>query len=103
APAVGLCFPPVQILFRLLLPALLFASVSCWLAMLRWRPSKSTIGAIALLSFGSFPALESVYLQQPVLLAGAFLAACGAALSAHRLELAGTLLALATIKPQLSF
>ena len=51
---------------------------------------------------GSFPALECIYLQQPVLLAIMFMAAAGACLTSGRLGWAGALFALATIKPQLT-
>jgi hypothetical protein len=102
APTIRLSFSQVQNLARVVLPVSVFLSVPLWIFMLRWRCSRAMLGTLILLSFGSFPALESLYLQQPVLLAAAFLAASGAALTAGHLWLAGGLLALATIKPQLS-
>jgi len=102
APTVTLPFPQVVRLFRWILPLTAMISVALWVYMLRWRCSRPLLGCLTLLSFGSFPVLESIYLQQPALVAAAFLAGAGASLSAGRLGLAGALLAFATIKPQLT-
>lgn len=102
APTIRLSFPQVVGLFRWILPILACISALFWISMLRWRCPKPMVGALVLLSFGSFPVLESIYLQQPVLVAGFFLAASGAALAKGRLRLAGVLLACSTIKPQLT-
>lgn len=102
APTVGLSFSKVVTLFRWMLPTLACITVLLWVSMLRWRCSKPILGSLVLVSFGSFPVLESVYLQQPALIATFFLAAAGAALTAGRLRLAGLLLAFSTIKPQLA-
>jgi hypothetical protein len=102
APTVGLPFARVESVFLFLLPVLAVISVLLWVAMLGWRCPKATLGALVLLSLGNFPMLESIYLEQPALLAAALLAGAGAALASGRMGLAGALLALATIKPQLS-
>src|SRR5580658_1727346 len=102
APTVGLPFARVASLFLFVLPVLAVLSVLLWVAMLGWRCPKATLGSLVLLSLGSFPMLESIYLEQPALLAAALLAGAGAALASGRMGLAGTLLALATIKPQLT-
>jgi hypothetical protein len=102
APTVGLPFARVESVFLFLLPVLAVLSVLLWVAMLGWRCPKATLGALVLLSLGNFPMLESIYLEQPALLAAALLAGAGAALASGRMSLAGALLALATIKPQLS-
>jgi hypothetical protein len=102
APTVGLPFARVESVFLFLLPVLAVLSVLLWVAMLGWRCPKATLGALVLLSLGNFPMLESIYLEQPGLLAAALLAGAGAALASGRMGLAGALLALATIKPQLS-
>jgi len=101
APTVTLPFPQVVRLFRWILPIAAFISVPLWVRMLRWKCDRSLLGSLTLLSFGSFQVLESIYLQNPVLLAATFLAGAGASLGAGRLALAGVLLALSTIKPQL--
>ncbi len=101
APTVKLPFSAVEGIFRWLMPLLAIATALLWVATLGWRCSRPILGALVLLSLGNFPVLESVYLQQPGLIAGTFLAGAGAALASGRLGLAGVLLALATCKPQL--
>jgi hypothetical protein len=102
APVINLPFPQVVRLFRWILPLCALSSTLLWVHMLRWRCNRALLGSLTLLSFGNFPVLESIYLQQPVLLAATFLAGAGACLTAGHLGLAGVLLALATIKPQLT-
>jgi len=101
-PTVVLPFPQVVSLFRWVLPIAALISVPLWIKMLRWKCDHTVLGCLTLLSFGSFQVLESVYLQNLVLLGAVFLAGAGASLGAGRLALAGVLLALSTIKPQLS-
>ena len=103
APTVGLSFSQVQTLFCWLLPLVLIGTILLWLSVLRWRCDWLLLACIIVLTFGNFAVLESLYLQQPALLVAALLAGCFAALDAGRLRLAGGLLALATIKPQLTF
>jgi hypothetical protein len=102
-PTVRYSFPAVEALFRWILPITVLVTVPLWLSALRWRCDRLTVGLLTLLSFGSFTTLQDVYLQQPVLLAALFLAASCAALSKGLLPLAGVLLALATIKPPVSW
>ena len=102
AGTVRLPFAQVVSLFRWILPLAALISVPLWVYMVQWRCSRPLLGSLVLLSFGSFPVLESIYLQQPVLLAAGFLAAAGASVAAGWLWFAGVLLALATIKPQLT-
>ena len=102
APVIHLPFPQVVRLFRWILPLCALSSTLLWVHMLRWRCNRAFLGSLTLLSFGNFPVLESIYLQQPVLLAATFLAGAGACLTAGHLGLAGVLLALATVKPQLT-
>jgi Glycosyltransferase family 87 len=102
APTVGLQFSQVARSFRFLFPVLVCASVPLWLYMLQWRCNRWILISLILLTLGSFPVLECLYLQQPLLLAITFMAAAGSCLTSGRLGLAGALLALATIKPQLT-
>ncbi|HET7441645.1 MAG TPA: glycosyltransferase family 87 protein [Terriglobales bacterium] len=100
APTVGFSFPMVQDIFRIVLPLAVAATVLFWISALGWNLTPVMRGALVLLTLGSFPVMECLYLQQPALLASLFLAGSAAALSRHRLTIAGALLALATIKPQ---
>jgi len=102
APTIGLPFPVVQAGFRWLLVILTLASVLLWLRVLRWRPSAATTAIIILLTLVSYAVVQGIKLQQLTLVVSALLAGCGAALVAGHFSLAGFLLALATIKPQLA-
>jgi hypothetical protein len=100
---VDYSFPAVEGIFRWVLPITVLVSVPLWVIGIGWRCRWSTVGLLTLFSLGSFTTLQDIYLQQPVLLAGLFLAASAAALSSRHFYLAGVLLALATIKPQVSW
>ncbi len=101
APTIGLPFPVVQAGFRWLLVMLTLASVPLWLRVLHWRP-KTVVAILVILTFGSFAVVQGIKLQQLSLVVSALMAAAAAALVAGHLALAGFLLALATIKPQLA-
>jgi len=103
APTIGYSFPAVEALFRWILPATVLVTIPLWLSALRWRCNRQTLALLTLLSFGNFATLQNIYLQQPALLAALFLSASCAALSAGFLPLAGVLLALATIKPPVTW
>ncbi len=102
APTIGLPFPVVQTGFRWLLVILTLASVLLWLRVVRWRPSVASTAIIIVLTFGSYAVVQGIKLQQLTLVVSAVLAGCAAALVAGYFSLAGFLLALATIKPQLA-
>ena len=102
APTIGLPFPLVQTAFRWLLVMLTLASVLLWLRVLRWRPGIVVVAILIVLTLGSYSVLQGIMLQQLTLVVSALLAACAAALVAGNFVLAGFLLALATIKPQLA-
>ena len=103
APTVGLPFEEVQIGFRWLLIALAAASVLLWLRVLRWQVPIGTVLIFVVLMLGWLPMVQGIKLQQLSLLVAGLLAACGACLAGGWLLLAGGLLALATIKPQLTW
>jgi hypothetical protein len=102
APTVGLPFPLVQTGFRWLLVILTLASVFLWLRVLRWHHGIAVTAILVLLTMGSYPAMQGIMLQQLTLVVSALLAGCGAALIGNNFVLAGFLLALATVKPQLA-
>ena len=103
APTVDLPFDKVQIGFRWLLIGMAVATVFLWLRVLRWKLSCWWITIFCVLLVGWLPMVQGIKLQQLSLLVAAMLAACAACLSAGWLFLAGGLLALATIKPQLAW
>ncbi len=102
APTVSLPFPVVQAGFRWLLVILTLASIFLWLWVLRWHPSVAVTAILIVLTFGSYAVVQGIKLQQLTLAVSALLAGCAAALVAGNFLLAGFLLALATIKPQLA-
>ena len=103
APTVDLPFATVQTAFRCLLIALAAFSVCLWLRVLRWKMSCGWLAILAMLMVGWLPMVQGIKLQQLSLLVAGLLAASAACLTAGWLFLAGGLLALATIKPQLTW
>lgn len=103
APTVDLPFAEVQTGFRWLLIGLAAASIFLWLRVVRWRVSCIVVVILIVLMLGWLPMVQGIKLQQLSLLVAALLAASGACLAGEWLFLAGGLLALATIKPQLTW
>jgi glycosyl transferase family 87 len=103
APTLGLPFELVQIGFRWLLVGLAAVSVLLWFRVLGWRASFQTALIFIVLMLGWLPMVQGIKLQQLSLLVAGLLAACGACLAGGWLLCAGGLLALATIKPQLTW
>ena len=103
APTVDLSFDTVESGFRWFLVGLAAASVLLWLRVLRWRASFGTVLISIALMLGWWPMVQGIKLQQLSLLVAGLLAACGACLTGGWLLFAGALLALATIKPQLTW
>ncbi len=102
APTVRFAFVNVQFAFRWILFLLIAGSIPIWLSALRWRISTRATLAAVLLVLGSFPAVQALKLQQLTAVVCALLAACAAAVVNGYPVLAGFLLGLATIKPQLT-
>jgi hypothetical protein len=103
APTVDLPFNTVESGFRWFLVGLATASVLLWLRVVRWRASFGTVLIGMVLMLGWWPMVQGIKLQQLSLLVAGLLAACGACLAGGSLLFAGVLLALATIKPQLTW
>jgi hypothetical protein len=101
APTIGFPFAEVQTGFRWFLIALTVAMVLLWLRALRWQLSSFTMASLIVLTVGSFQVLQGIKLQQLSLLVAGLIAACAFALLDNHFALAGILLALATVKPQL--
>lgn len=103
APAIDLPFDEVQRGFRWLLFGLAVASVCLWLQALRWSVPFGMKLILIVLMLGWLPMVQGLKLQQLTLLVAGLLAGCAGCLSAGWLFCAGGLLALATIKPQLTW
>jgi len=101
APTIALPFSTVQIGFRWFLLILTAVTVPLWLRALRWRISCVAIATLVILALGNFPAVQGIKLQQLTLLVSGMIAGCAVLLVSNHLLLAGIVLALATIKPQI--
>jgi Glycosyltransferase family 87 len=101
APTVSLPFPAVRDAFRWLLGMVTVASIVLWLRVLRWRPSPNGFAVLLLLTLGSYCTVQGIKLEQLSLLVCGVIAASAVFLVSGQLFLAGVLLAVATIKPQL--
>jgi hypothetical protein len=101
-PAAELPFAVSRVVLVVLLAAMTLASVRLWMRALSWHPSWNWIAVILLLSLCSYPALEGIYVLQLGLLVAFLLAAALLALKRHRFLLAGILMAITTIKPQVT-
>jgi hypothetical protein len=102
APTIALPFSVVQIGFRWFLLILTAATVPWWLRALRWRTSAAAAATLVILALGTFPVVQGIKLQQLTLLVSAMIAACALLMVSNHLLLAGIVLALATIKPQIA-
>jgi hypothetical protein len=102
APTVGMPFHVVQILFWWLLVAATAGSVSLWARALGLKLSPFNLAIALVVTFTSIPVMQGLEILQFGLLVGALLAAAAAATVSGYLFLAGVLLAIATIKPQMS-
>ena len=101
APTVRMDFATVQRIFFWFLALLTAASVLFWLDALGYRISLWAKLAWILLTLGCFPAVQGLKLQQLSVLVAALIAGALSAVTHRRFMLAGVLLALASIKPQL--
>ena len=77
------------------------ATVWAWIRFLEWKPSRPTTVSVLALTLGSFAVAQGILLQQLTVVVAALIAACFVALLNRQSFLAGALLAVATIKPQL--
>ena len=101
-PASELSFPIARVAFLCLLAILTIASVPIWLRVLDCRLNWKWLAVILLLTLTSYPALEALYAGQLGVLVAFLLAAGILALQHNRFLLAGFLIALTTIKPQIT-
>jgi hypothetical protein len=101
-PAAEFPFPSLRVVVVLMLTAFTFASVLLWLRALDWHLSWTWCTVILLLTLCSYPVLEALFAAQLGLLVAFLLAASLLALRRDRFLLAGFLVAITTIKPQVT-
>jgi hypothetical protein len=102
APTVASPFRVVAGTFRWLLLCAIACSVPLWMYAIGFRPRRLLVVSGMVLAVGSFPAVQEFYMQNLTALVLLFLAAAAAATVRGWLLPSGFLLALSTIKPQLS-
>jgi hypothetical protein len=101
-PAAEFPFAPLRVPMVCLLALLTLASIPLWLRALDWRLSAKWVGVILLFTLSSYPALEALFAAQLGLFVAFLLAASMAAVQRSRFLLAGILMAISTIKPQVT-
>jgi hypothetical protein len=102
APTILLPFEVVQVLYVILGIAMTVASLRLWCEAFDFSPRPQLFAAGAVLLTGSYPVVQALYLQQPVLIVAALLAAAFAFIARGALWSAGFVLAWAMIKPQVT-
>jgi hypothetical protein len=101
APSVRFPFPVIQRLFFWLLLVITSGTTILWLRVVRWaQPVWAQLSLIAL-TLGSIAAMQGLKLQQISLLVAGLIAAAIVLLIYDHAALAGILLAMASVKPQL--
>jgi len=101
APVVYLEFSQVQILAAILFGVLTAISVILWMEVLRWRPPKALVLAIALFVLSSPQIAQGLRLRQLGLVVAFLLAVSAWCIVRNHLAIAGMLIAISTIKPQM--
>ena len=101
-PAAELPFEVVRVVVVCVLAALTLASIRLWMQALSWQLDWSWLAVIFLLVVCSYPVLEGLYAGQVGLLVAFLLAGSILALQRGRLLLSGVLMAVTTIKPQVT-
>jgi hypothetical protein len=102
APAALLPFPIAAAVFRWLLLASIALSVPLWMFAIRFRARWPIVLSAMLLATSTSPAIVEYFQQNLTALVILFLAGAAAALVGGRLVPAGVLLALSTVKPDIS-
>jgi hypothetical protein len=101
APTVYLSFSQVQMCALVLFAVATAISVLLWLDLLRWRPHKILTTAIVLFILSSPQIMQGLRLRQIGLVVAFLLALSAWCIARNHLALAGVLLAVSTVKPQL--
>ncbi len=101
APVLPLEFDSVRRVMGTLMPFVMAASVILWLGAFGLRASPVNLVSIVIVVLISYPALEGMYALQVAVWVGAALALAAVAMSRGGFALAGAVLALASVKPQM--
>jgi hypothetical protein len=102
APMVYLSFSQVQMCALVLFAVVTAISVPLWLDLLRWRPHRTLTTAIVLFVLSSPQIVQGLRLRQIGLVVVFLLALSAWCIARNHLALAGVLLAVSTVKPQMA-
>jgi hypothetical protein len=101
-PTAAIDFPALRWILAALLPVLTVASLWMWMRALRWRIDPLWFAVLVVLALCNYPTLEGFFAEQPGLIVAFLLASSMLALRQNWLSLAGVLLSLTVIKPQMT-
>jgi Glycosyltransferase family 87 len=101
-PATMIDFPGLRVALAILLPLLTAASIKFWMLALDWRIAPVWFAVVVLVGLCNYQLLEAFFAEQPGLFVGFFMASAALALRRDRLVLAGALMSLTLIKPQMT-
>jgi hypothetical protein len=101
-PVAGMQFSQLRPILALLLTLITVASPWLWMRALQWRVHPLWFAVIVVLALCNYQVLEALFAEQPGLIVGCLLAGAALALRHNRLLLAGVLMALTLIKPQMT-
>jgi hypothetical protein len=100
-PLAWMQFHTAHTIFWWVLAVCAVLNVLLWLRFLRLRMGLIGLALLFVLVLTSIPVIQNLSILQPFLLPACFIAGAAAAAVSGRLFLAGTLLAVATVKPQI--
>lgn len=102
APTVYMDFSRLQILASVVFAILTAISGLFWLDVLCWRPPRTLVAAILLFVLSSPQIMQGLRLRQMGMVVGFLLALSAWCIARDRLAIAGVILALSTVKPQMA-
>jgi hypothetical protein len=100
-PLAPLPFRGVQVVLSVLLPVGVMVTMLLWCSVLQVHTATSNVIAVVLLALSSVPVLEGLYALQTSLVIALLIASAIFLVGRRQLFAAGSLLAVATVKPQL--
>lgn len=101
-PTAALDFPKLRLVLAMVLPCLTVVSLWWWLRALDWRLNSVWFAVLAMLTLSNYEVLEALFAEQPGLIVGFLIAGTALALRRNQMLLAGVLLSLTLIKPQMT-
>lgn len=102
APTIHLPFTVVKPLFTLILSTSAVWTILLWIRFIELKVERDNVFVCILLTLSTIPYIQAIQLQQLSMLVALLLSAGMFALAKEKFVLTGLLLAIATIKPQLS-